>query len=74
MTPGFQHPAKSWSPAVKECIEPGQHRHVTVMLLTQTRAQVCFKSLLALKEGALAAVVLISLVAILFPLSVLCLI
>lgn len=65
-TPGFRHPV-TWSPGVKECIEPGRHRHVTVMLLTPTGAQACFKSLLALMEGVLAAVVLGSLVAILFP-------
>lgn len=38
-------------------------------LLTQTEAQVCFKSLLALMEGVLAAVVIVSLVAILFSLK-----
>lgn len=38
-----------------------------MMLLNQTGAQICFKSSLALMEGVLAVVVIISLVAILFP-------
>lgn len=45
ITTGLLASSTSWSPSVKECIlSLCRHRHVTVMLLKQTKAQVCFKS------------------------------